>query len=248
MAELITADIDELGNFWAKAVRPFVQPVVEADRHGRPCPVGSGVLVSFQQRCYILTAHHVTARNVTGDTEGALYTFAPEQTQIGVTGLDYHYVHDPFDLSLTELPGVHCRSLRLPEHLALDVREGELSLMLGYPAGSKSWEFDRAAHTLRPGLLPYLNEIHKTSLERFSVKLSRQHCRRAGSRVQRIGKLNGISGGAVFVLRNDTPRLAGIVIEYHSNTSEIVCTSSAVVWTMVRQLVERHARPISEGK
>jgi len=91
---------------------------------------------------------------VTGDTEGTLYTFAPEQTEIGVAGLDYHHVDE-------------------------------------------SW-------------------------------------------VQDIGKLNGISGGAVFVLRNDTPRLAGIVIEYHSNTAEIVCTSSAVIWTMVRQVVERH--------
>ena len=246
MAELITTDIDELGDFWAKAVGPFVQPVVEADRHGRPRPVGSGVLVSFQKRCYLLTAHHVTARNVTADTEGALYTFVPEQTEIGVGGLDYHYVDDPFDLSLTELSGVQCRSLRLPQHLAFDVQKGERSLLLGDPAGSKSWNVDREEHTLRPGSLPYLSNIYKTSPERFSVRLSRKHCRRARSRVQRIGKLNGISGGGVFVLRNDAPRLAGIVTEYHSNTAEIVCTNTAVIWTMVRQLVERRSRSVSD--
>lgn len=61
---------------------------------------------------------------------------------------------DPFDLSLTELPGPRGPSLRLPQHLALDVQKGERCLLLGYPAQSKSWDFDPRKQTIRPRALP----------------------------------------------------------------------------------------------
>jgi hypothetical protein len=236
MAEIIANNIDEFGDFWAKDVYPFSKPIVEADSRGRPCPTGSGVLVAYDEKYYLLTAHHVTARSVTGEADGALYTFVPEQVEIGADGQDYHYLTDPFDLSLTQLPGIRCRSLRLPQHLALDVQSGERCLLLGYPARSKSWDLDQTKHTLRPKPLPYMSNVFKATPERFSIRLSRKHVRRGGKEVQRIGKLNGLSGGGVFVLRNQTPALAGIVIEYHSNSAEIVCTSSKVVWAMVKQL------------
>lgn len=228
MAELIAHSVDELGDFWAKAVSPFVKPIVEADSRGRPSPIGSGVLVNCSEKHYLLTAHHVTARSVTGEADGALYTFVPEQIEIGADGQDYYFLPDPLDLSMTELPGTDARRfLRLPQHLALDVKEGERCLLLGYPARSKSWELDQTRHTLKPDPLPFLNTVIKAAPEQFSIKLSRKHAYRRGKKVPRLGKLNGISGGGVFVLRNDTPALAGIVIEYHSNRAEIVCTSSA---------------------
>lgn len=79
MAEIITNNVDELGDFWAKAVYPFVKPIVEADSRGWPCPTGSGVLVSCYEKRYLLTAHHVTERSVSGEADGTLYTYTPEQ-------------------------------------------------------------------------------------------------------------------------------------------------------------------------
>ena len=233
MTELIARNADELGDFWAKEVYPFVKPIVEADRKGRPSPIGSGVLVSCHGKEYLLTAYHVTENACSLDEGGALYTFAPEQVEImGV----HNHVADPFDLSLTELPPSSHRCLRLPHQLASDIRRGELCLVLGFPARSKSWDLDHVGDTLRPAPLSYLGTVFRSSPGRFSVRFSRKHAHRNGHRVPRIGKLNSISGGGAFVLRADRPRLAGIVIEYHSNSSEIICTDSLAVWSVARQL------------
>ncbi len=235
MAEIIAHSVDELADFWAKAVHPFIAPIFEADSKGQPSPIASSVLVSRYERHYLLTAHHVTAPIIDSGpqgAQGAFYTFVPEQIQIG--GLNHH-VTDPFDLSMTEIPATPPRSLRLPQHLAFDVQESELCLLIGFPARSKSWEFDHTRHTLRPAPLSYLGRVAKKSTARFSVRFDRKHLQRKG-RTYSVGKLNGISGGGAFVLRNDMPHLAGIIIEYHSRSAEIVCTSSVVVWTMAQQI------------
>ena len=125
MAELVTNNVDELADFWAKEVYPFVKPVVEADRRERPSPVGSGILVSCYGKQFLLTAHHVIPPS--SNAEGALYTFVPEQVELG--GMKF-YLPDPFDLSVIEIPQPTGRGLRLPQHLARDVREGELCLLL----------------------------------------------------------------------------------------------------------------------
>jgi hypothetical protein len=233
MAEMISSRADEIGDFWAKLVYPYLTPVVEADRKERPVPIGSGILVSHKAKDYLLTAYHVTEGACASHEGGALYIFAPEQIEIA--GVNNH-VPDPFDLSMTELPPPPRRCLQLPRHLAADIREGELCLVLGFPARSKSWQLDHARHSLRPAPLSYLGTVFRSSAGRFSVRLSRKHAHRNGRKLPRIGKLNGISGGGAFVLRNDRPRLAGVVIEYHSNTAEIICTDSAALWSLAKQI------------
>jgi hypothetical protein len=233
MAELIAHNIDELGDFWARLVYPFVRPIVEADQKGRAIPIGSGVLVSYRDNDYLLTANHVTKDACLDNQGGVLYTFVPEQVEIhGVN----NYVPDPFDLSMTELPPPSRRCLKLPQHLASDIRPGERCLVLGFPARSKSWEIDHSRRTLQPKPLPYLGAVYRSSPEQFSVRFSPKRTYRNGKKLQRRGKLNGISGGGAFVLREDQPRLAGIVIEYHSNRGEMICTNSAVIWSMVSRL------------
>jgi hypothetical protein len=233
MTELIASNIDALGDFWAKQVYPFIKPIVEADRNGRAAPIGSGILVSYTGKEYLLTAHHVTEDACNSDEGGALYTFAPEQVEI--MGVNNH-VADPFDLSMTELPPPSRRCLKLPRHLAADIRQGELCLILGFPARAKSWNLDHAGHTLRPAPLPYLGTVFRNAPGRFSVRLGRKHTYRNGQKQPRRGKLNGISGGGAFVLRSDRPRLAGVVIEYHSNSAEIICTDASAVWSMARRI------------
>src|SRR5262249_13019203 len=122
---------------------------------------------------------------------------------------------------------------------------GERSLLYGYPAREKSWDVDRAEGTIRPSSLPYLSDILKVSPERLIVKLNRKRCLREGGPIQEIGKLNGISGGGVFVLRNDSPHLAGIVIEHHSKTSEVICISSTVIGAMAARIAEFHSQPLA---
>jgi hypothetical protein len=178
-----------------------------------------------------VTAGHVTAVSVLRPEYGALYTFLPEQVEISGP---FHCVSDPFDLSMAEVPVEPDRCLRFPDHLAFDVRQGELCLLLGYPARRRSWEFNRTRFTLTPTPLPYLGRVISTSTTHFSVRLSRKHVHRHGKRLQRLYKLDGISGGGAFVLRGGKPRLAGIVIEYHANRAEIVCTNSTVAWLFVR--------------
>ena len=233
MAELIARNADELGNFWAREVYPFIKPIVEAGPNGRPCPVGSGVLVSLRAKKFLLTAYHVTKNACTLQEAGALYTFAPEQVEIlGVN----NYADDPFDLSLTELSTPTSRCLKLPGHLAANIRQGELCLVFGYPARSKSWELNNLQHTLRPVPFSYLGSVFKTSPGRFTVRFSRRPISRNGKKLPQMGKLNGISGGGAFVLRDDRPRLAGIVIEYHQERDEIVCTDSLAIWSAAQQL------------
>ncbi len=38
MAELLTRNVDELGDFWAKEVYPFVKPIFEANRKWAAIP------------------------------------------------------------------------------------------------------------------------------------------------------------------------------------------------------------------
>jgi hypothetical protein len=58
--------------------------------------------------------------------------------------------------------------------------------------------------------------------------LNSKNVKSRGKRVLNIGKLKGMSGAGAFVLRNDRPRLAGIMIEYHADRAQIVCTKSEV--------------------
>jgi len=233
MDELVSSNVDEIGDFWAKAVYPFVTPIVQADRHRRPTPIGSGVVVSYREKQLLLTACHVTSSACASDPGGALYGFVPEQWEVEGTN---HHVDDPFDLSVTELPPAPRRCLRLPRHLAPEIRPGELCLILGFPARSKSWEFNYFQHTLRPAPLSYLARVFRSEPGRFSVRFSSKRTYRNGKKLPQQAKLNGISGGGAFVLRDDAPRLAVIVIEYHSNTAEIICTDSLAIWTMLKQL------------
>ena len=228
MTEMIAWSTDELGKFWSKEVYPFVKPIVEVDYKGRTTPVGSGVLASVGEKHCLVTAAHVTEKACVVNEGIVLYTFAPEQLEIkGVN----NFFDDPFDLSMTEIPVALRQCLRLPQDFTLRTVEGELCLVLGFPARSKSWEFNQHERTLRPAPFSYLGKVFRRSPGRFSVKYSSEL-------IGRRGKLNGISGGGAFVLRRDRPRLAGIVIEYHAASAEIVCTDSLAIWSMAKRLTE----------
>lgn len=101
--------------------------------------------------------------------------------------------------------------------------------------GKNPWEMDSQRHKVRPRPLSYLGAIRKSSPTRFSIRFSDKHPHRSGVKQNAVGKLNGISGAGVYVLRNDSPKLAGIVIEYHPRQSEIISTSAVALWEMMRQ-------------
>lgn len=233
MSEAIVHNIDELNKIWASYVYAFTKPILEADAEGRPCPIGTSVLVSFRGKQCLLTANHVTAEPLAEIEFGALYSYLPEQLELIGPALS---VSDPFDLSLVEIPATARACLKLPQHLAFDVQDGERCLILGFPGRSKSWRLDQTGHTLRPTPLSYIGAVLNSSETHFSIGLNRKRIQSRGEKIRDIGKLNGVSGGGAFVLRNDAPRLAGIVIEYYPNRSEIVCTNSAVIWKLTSQL------------
>jgi hypothetical protein len=223
-------NVDELNSKWGWSVYPYTKPILEADARGRPCPVGSSVLVSLRGKQHLLTANHVTSPPPDGFDCGALYSFLPEQLEL--TGPVIYTPNHPYDLCLVEIPASPRRCLRLPEHLAFDIREGELCLLFGFPARTRSWEFDRSRHSLRPSPLSYLSSVQGVSEGHFTVKMSSKRLQANGRKASLI-KLNGVSGGGVFVLRNDRPRLAGILIEYHKNEGKALCTNSTVIWSLV---------------
>ncbi len=232
--EIVSTDPDEIGDFWAKEIYPYLKPIVEADYRQRPSPIGSAVLIGFRSKQYLVTAGHVIAPHLgeTGAPKGAPYCYLPEQIEIrGPIDI----VDDPFDLALIEVPAAPRPCLRLPQHLALDLRDGELCLFVGLQAREKSWDINPAQATMRPRPLSYLGTIRRSSPTRFSIGFNDKNLRRSGRKYGAIGKLNGISGAAVYVLRNDAPRLAGIVIEYHPRRSELIATSAAALWEMMRQ-------------
>jgi hypothetical protein len=231
--EAITHDITELNRTWASYVYPFVKPIFEADAKERPDPIASSVLVSSAQKQFLLTAHHVIAEPPQFVEYGALYTFLPEEFQL--SGQPALSALDPHDIALVEIPQAQRRCLRLPQHLALDVRQGEVCLIFGYQARAKCWDIDNARHTLRPTPFSYLGAVSSTSDSKFTVRFNGSQAKRGGKSIPNVGKLNGISGGGAFVLRNDRPRLAGVLIEYHANKGMLVCTNSAAVWTMAKQ-------------
>jgi len=233
--EIISTNADEIGDFWAKTVYPYAAPIVEANERFEPEPIGSAVRVTFQAKEWLVTAAHVIESHLPGSgkeqPKGAPYTYVPEQVQIKgeiVTAAD------PIDLAIIRLPRASGPGLRLPQHLALDVKEGELCLFVGLQARPKSWVIDSSRQTLRPQPLSYMGTVFKTFPERFSVRFNEKKLYRSGVKHNAVGKLNGISGAGVFVLRQDSPRLAGIVIEYHKRDSEVIATSSRALWQMFR--------------
>ncbi len=231
--EIISTNVDEIGDFWAKAVYPFLKPIVEADSREEPSPIGSAVVIAFRAKHYLVTANHVVAAHIDGSAAGAAYTFLPEQTEIRGP---IHRVDDPFDLALVELSTSAPQSLRLPQHLALDARKGEMCLFVGLQARIKSWHVDANRNTLRPSPLSYLGNVCNSSPERFSIRFNQKKLHRSCVRQPPVGRLNGISGSGVFVLRDDMPKLAGIIIEHHPMRSEIIATSSFVLWEMLKRV------------
>lgn len=136
---------------------------------------------------------HVTSVPANNVENGALYTFVPEQLEI--TG-PFQCVRNPFDLSMAEIPVEAHRCLRFPDHLAFDVQQGDLCLLLGYPARRRSWELDRTRFTLKPTPLPYLGRVISTSRTHFSVRLSLKRVYRYGKRLQPSISLTALAAEA----------------------------------------------------
>jgi hypothetical protein len=233
--EIISTNADEIGDFWAKTVYPYTAPIVEANERLEPDPIGSAVRVTFAAKEYLVTAAHVIEGHLQGSgkerPKGAPYSYVPEQVDIEgevVTAAD------PIDLAIVRLPCASRPGLRLPQHLALEVKEGERCLFVGFQARLRSWDIDSSRLTLRPRPLSYMGTVLKPSAERFSIRFNEKQLYRSGAKQNAVGKLNGISGAGVFVLREDSPRLAGIVIEYHKPASEIIATSSLALLNMFR--------------
>jgi hypothetical protein len=74
--------------------------------------------------------------------------------------------------------------------------------------------------------------LHQTDLEANKKGAPDPILKRDGKPIPDVGKLNGISGGGAFVLRNGAPRLAGTLIEYHQNRGELKCTKSLAIWSL----------------
>jgi len=236
--EIISTDVDEIGDFWARAVLPYTAPIVEANQRREPDPIGSGVRVTLAAKEYLVTAAHVVDAHLEGSgkeqPKGAPYTFVPEQ--INIEG-EVTIAPDPIDLAIIRLANASRPGLRLPQHLALEVSEGELCLFLGFQARAKSWEINSSPLTIRSRRpLSYMGRVIKPSADRFRIRFNEKRTQRGGVRQNAVGKLNGISGAGVFVLRQDSPRLAGIVIEYHTRASEIIATSSLALWRVSRSI------------
>ena len=233
--EIISTNTDEIGDFWTKTVYPYAAPIVEANQRLEPEPIGSAIRVTFAAREYLATAAHVMTGHLQGcgkeQSKGAPYSYVPEQVDIDG---EVTVAADPIDLAIIRLSGPLQRGLQVPHHLALEVHEGERCLFVGFQARAKCWDIDPSRFTLRPRPLSYMGTVIKPSAERFSIRFNQKQLYRGGVRQNAVGKLNGISGAGVFVLRQDSPRLAGIVIEYHQRTSEIIATSSLMLWHMFR--------------
>ena len=164
-------------------------------------------------------------------TQGAPYSYIPEQVEIEGEVVT---APDPIDLAIVPLLSASRSGLRAPEHFALDVKEGERCLFVGFQARPKSWDIDSSRVTLRPQPLAYMGTVSKPTAERFSIRFNQKQLYRSGAKQNAIGKLNGVSGAGVFVLRKDSPRLAGIVIEYQKHASEIIATTSLALLSMLK--------------
>ena len=231
--EIISTNLGEIHDFWARAVYSYTAPIFEANYRLEPDPIGSAVRATFAEKEYLVTAAHVINPHLRGSgydqPEGAPYSFIPEQIEIEGK---VDTAADPIDLAIIELPQASRRGFQIPQHLALQVTDGERCLFVGFQARPKSWEIDLSRHTIRPKPLAYMGTVRNPTGERFSITFSEKHLYRRGVKQNPVGKLNEISGAGVFVLRHDTPRLAGIVIEYHKRRSEIIVTNSRALWVM----------------
>lgn len=228
--EIISTNIDEIGDFWTKVVYPYAAAIFEANKRLEPDPIGSAVRVRLSKKEYLVTAAHVIEPHLQGSgrerPQGAPYAYIPEQVDIEGEVVT---AGDPIDLAIIPLPSASRPGLSLPQHLALDVKEGERCLFVGFQARSKSWEINPSGQTIRPQPLSYMGTVLKRTDLRFSIRFNEKQLYRSGAKQNAIGKLNGISGAGVYVIRNDAPKLAGIVIEFQKRASEIIATSSVAL-------------------
>ncbi|HWH57448.1 MAG TPA: hypothetical protein VN682_07440 [Terriglobales bacterium] len=231
--EIVSTNPDEIGDFWAKLVYPYAAPIVEANERLEPDPIGSAVRVTFAAKEYLVTAAHVIEGHLQGSGKeqprGAPYSYIPEQ--VGIEG-EVLSAAGPIDLAIVPLASASRPGLRVPQHFAFDARQGERCLFVGFQGRASSWMIDPSRQVLRPRPLAYMGTVSKPTPERFSIRFNQKQLYRSGTKQNAVGKLNGISGAGVFVLRHDSPRLAGIVIEYQKRVSEIIATSSLALVSM----------------
>lgn len=231
--EIISTNVDEIGDFWTKLVYPYAAAIFEANERLEPDPIGSAVRVRFSKKEYLVTAADVMEPHLQGSgkerPKGAPYSYIPEQ--VDIEG-DVVTAGDPIDLAIISLSSASRPGLSFPEHLALEVKEGERCLFVGFQSRPKSWDINSPLQTIRPKPLSYMGTVLKPSDLRFSIRFNEKQLYRSGAKHSAVGRLNGVSGAGVYVLRNDAPKLAGIVIEFHRRTSEIIATRATALFGM----------------
>jgi len=208
-----------------------VLPIIGADEGERHDAIGSGILIAFGTRRFLVTAAHVLQHNDEKASHDPLWK--PTTLYLGNPG--YPHVRllgeatkatDPADVAMVELSDEtmaglqNCHFLNADHNLSAAGGNSKFAVAIGYQNRASKPNDD--IMTVKHDPLIFCNSgTYRKGIHIYLPMDWRKI--RDGQQIRSIGKLFGISGGGLFWLRTlaepePIDELAGIIIEHANKT------------------------------
>lgn len=246
--------INELTSNAMEQIGKAVLPIYGSTDTGRAMHIGSCIAVEKSGVKYLITAAHLIDSNKETTLYIGGNKLITLQGEFIITSAPNGIrSNDRFDFAIMKMDDVLCKELigiNYCNETQCDIdsnkEENEFYTCIGFPNSKNQNKIDNINKIIAPQKLPFTNkyswneglasklEVSSKShiMIPYNHKLSKNHL---GEKVNSI-KLNGMSGGAVVNIGNlakplilsgketPSPRLSGVIIEYHKSHGSIVAT------------------------
>ncbi|WP_157958249.1 hypothetical protein [Salinicola sp. CR57] len=258
MSELVREKLDQAADSGADQFIAAIRPIYGASNHGRPDHIGSGFLLLWKDKRYLVTAAHIIDEN----SESTLYLGVGSCLQeisaefFCTNKPDNDRSKDHYDFAWTELTNLSlegCDDLPFISESMISLKSSchdNAYLALGYP-NSKNKKHDNVNNSVTPKYMKYTSTLKKdkswaakrslSGNEHILLKYHNKYARDSdGNKVNTLSP-RGASGGALIDVGalhqvdvykpNHTPtgRLAGMIIEKSAEHDVLVAVKIGTI-------------------
>jgi hypothetical protein len=268
LSELVREKLDQAADSGADQFITAIRPIYGASSHGRPEHIGSGLLLLWKGKRYLVTAAHIIDQNI----ESTLYLGVGSYLQeisaefFCTNKPDNERSKDYYDFAwveLTKLSLEGCDDLPFVSESMLSLEsscpDDNAYLVLGYP-NSKNKKYDNMNNSVTPKCIKYTSTLKQdkswaterslSGNEHILLKYHSKYARDSdGNKINALSP-KGASGGALIDMgalhqvdaykpnHAPTGRLVGMIIEKSAKHGVLV----AVKISTILEQIERCSR------